>query len=155
MPKQKQGELSKKRERLEALAVISIAAGDKKFGRDYIAKQLQDDHAEELLDLVQAVDLWKNETLFRFVQWCCSQIVEQKDWAHLANDPKQFNVCLDRYLAGMKTAMRLLYDMPDHRPPAIKNVAERVARLRNDHPHSSWGELSIKYKQSFNEEITP
>jgi hypothetical protein len=155
MPKPKAGELSRMRQQLETWALISLVSGHRTMEEDSLAEQIQDRDTEALLALIQAVDLWIGETLYRFVQWCCSRLIDQQGWVNLAHDPKQFNPRLDLYLIGIKTAMRLLYDVPDHRPITPNDVAKRVALLRKDHPSASWGQLSIKYRQKFNEQITP
>jgi|SRR5580693_2498492 hypothetical protein len=137
MPKPKAGELSRMRQQLETWALISLVSGHRTMEEDSLAEQIQDRDTEALLALIQAVDLWIGETLYRFVQWCCSRLIDQQGWVNLAHDPKQFNPRLDLYLIGIKTAMRLLYDVPDHRPITPNDVAKRVALLRKDHPSAS------------------
>jgi hypothetical protein len=145
----KPGALSTKREQLEALAVISI-----RFDADTEAKIINGEGQEAML-LMEAVDIWMKEMLLRIIQKCCYMLCEWDGWSNLVTDPKRFNEELDLYLNGAKTAMRILYGIPDNRPLAPDNNPLRVAALKKEFPDASWGQLSMKFQLKYGDALSP
>jgi hypothetical protein len=144
----KKGALSEKREKLEALALTSVnfdEAERAKIRADYAAKER----------LMKAVDKWVSDTLCSFIRDCCVVLGQSNNWKALSRNPKKFNSELDRHLFGLKVAMRLLYEIPDHRPRSSENKPARTAALVLKHPGYSCSQLSRKYQQLYHENITP
>jgi hypothetical protein len=144
----KTGALSIKREQLERLAVMSIQVqGD-------VKEAALNHNVEAAITLVEAVDIYIDNTLSRFIQWSYSRLSDAAKWTELAERPADFNSEMDRYLTGLKTAMRLLYNVPDHRPTDTANTPVRVAHLKKEHPNAFWGQLKVRFKQKYNQGIS-
>src|ERR1700721_940153 len=106
----KAGELSKKRQTLEALAVISI-----QFDDESKTAVLNGDSAAAIL-LLTAVDEWIKFILRRIIVKCCETLCDSGAWPSLAENIKEFNSELNLHLTGLKTSMRLQYNIPAQNP---------------------------------------
>lgn len=148
MPKSKAADLSRKRERLEALAVISIH-----FDEETKTAVLNGDAKAAIL-LVTAVDAWIQFSLRRIIVKCCDTLCDSGAWPRLAENIKKFNSELNLYLTGLKTSLRLLYNMPDHRPASRLTKGARIAALKDKHPKHSFGKLALRYLHDHGEQIT-
>ena len=105
--------------------------------------------------LMEAIDIWIKDILSRIIQKCCYMLSEWDGWSTLVANPKRFNEELDVYLNGAKTAMRMLYDIPDHRPPEQDNNPLRVAALKKEFPDATWGQLSVKFHLKYGDALSP
>lgn len=128
--------------------------GDKLEGEDSLRTKIQNGDIEAMLVVIAGVEKWMQTHLPPIIEKCHSHLLTWDGWRGLANDPRQFNLELNKWLKGARVAMQLLYRVPDHRPVAEDNKPERMARLVKDHPKDSWGQLSAKYKREHKEPIT-
>jgi len=144
----KRSTLSQKLEILQALAVLSIRCEE-----DTKVKILDGD-PDAILVLWKAVDYWVKDILDKIIRKCCTTVSQGNQWSTFASAPTQFNSQLDRYLNGAKTAMRLLYNVPDHRPVTEEEKDERIAALKEQYPDASFEKLSRKFKQQYGESLS-
>jgi len=146
MPKPER--FSAKREQLEMLAVISVRLDNASRAK------IDDGDVQAAMLLMEAIDMWIADSLRRVVEKCCHMLSEWDGWTTLAVTPKEFNLELDRYSNGAKTAMKLLYDVPDFRPRSLVDNPRRVAELKKAFPTASWGQLSVKFENKYGEKLS-
>ena len=142
------GLLRKKREELEALGAIS-ARPDPELVR---LIEAGDDQA--IRAHYQVIQHWVNQILSRTLRKCVQTLERQETWAKISDRPSEFNAHLDKTLKCIERCLKLIHQIPDHRPTTEALRDQRLDELQQEFPEATWGEIVIKYKARFAKEAS-
>jgi hypothetical protein len=135
------GLLTKKREQLELWGAISVRPEPE------VAEKILAGDEEQIRNYYQAVQLWVRNVLTMTLETCRNTLEPSDEWAGLAVTPGKFDASLKRLSKGAERCMKLLYDIPDHKPTKNEERDLLLDRLRSESPDLTYGQLAIKYNE--------
>jgi hypothetical protein len=134
------GSLSKKLQKLRELGAISVRL-------DQDEKTLLEGSAKVAIAYDGAVSIWAKDLLTRTLNMCCERIIGSEDWPNLADDPSKFTKELERYLTVIRSCMKLLYDIPDHRPSLNDERDRQIFAIKQKQLQWSFGQVAREYNR--------
>jgi hypothetical protein len=141
------GFLQKKREILEFYGAIST------YPPPEVVEKIRDGDVAAIAEFYRGVQEWVTTTLELVLRKCCATLQTPEGWSGLAETPEKFDQAVKQCLTGAERCMKLLYNIPDHKPQTQAVRDARLVALREKNPSVSWGELALAYKREFNEAI--
>jgi hypothetical protein len=137
------GLLTKKREQLELWGALSVRPEPED------AEKILAGDKEQIRIYYQAVQIWVTNILTMTLKLCRNTLEPSDAWAGLEVTPGKFDASLKRLSKGTERCMKLLYDIPDHKPTKNEERDRLLDRMRSESPDFSNGQLAIKYNERF------
>jgi len=142
------GVLQKKREQLEALGAISARPDPE------LARLITEGDSQAIRAHYQVIQHWVSQILAMTLRKCVQTLEHQETWAKMSGRPAEFNVLLDKTLKGIERCLKLIHQIPDHRPITEAPRDQTIDELRQEFPEATWGEIAIKYNARFAKEAS-
>jgi nucleotidyltransferase/DNA polymerase involved in DNA repair len=142
------GILRNKREELEALGAISARPDPE------LVRLIEAGDSQAIRAHYQVIQHWVDQILRLRLGKCIQNIGRHDIWAQLSDRPAEFNAHLDKTLKCIERCLKLIHQIPDHRPTTEALRDQRLEELQQEFPEASWGEIAIKYNARFAKEAS-
>ena len=77
-----------------------------------------------------------------------SPVLIDPKWLSVAKDPPEFNRRLNSVTNSIKRSMKMLYGVPNHRPPGKTDRDKQIWLLKRRRPDLSFGQIGVKFNIS-------
>jgi hypothetical protein len=142
------GTLEKKRE-----AMLLCAARSVGLDKETLEK-LQQGDVDVVAKVFYAIQLQAKVLLKLTLQKCCHMLSEWDGWGGIANTPRDFERQVSLYTRGASVCLKLMHDVPDHRPSKMLQRDIRLFQMKSANSSVTYEQMAIAYKNRYGEPIT-